>query len=368
MSNAHRPIRGLLPLLLQLLLGIAIVSLWALQAHGLHNIRNVRWEETLADTPVGRIPVLALEFDADLSSLDVCCGTTSFSLAVVHPKGSPDPFIRFACGPLPRGSTAGTQTHIEVDIRVGCDALGELAFGAGGATASYVHPYLGSHEQRLSVAASRNVGTETGEVIRFAILDQDGRPLYESISPSFGCDTQFGNDTNGSIGVYFDPQGTLCQGSIPAGTAGKIYIVAHLDGATAGGIAGAEFRFTGLPGAWETHPVPDPDILALGDPFGSGVILGFVCKPPVQGTVLLYEVLVVANDDVSDVQFQIESRDPPLSNPCPLLLECDDPVFTAYCVEGLSCFVNFTTPTTCERPIPLGIAEATWSAVKELYR
>ena len=368
MFNENRFARGVLPLFLKLLLGVLIVSVWVIQAHGVENVSQITWGPSLAVTPSGQTSTLKVSFDADLSPLDLCCATTSFSIAVLHPKGNPDVLFRFVCGPMPRGVPAGTKAHFALEYDVGCSSEGEVRLGSPrNASVSYVHPYFGAQVQGLR-SEHVNVHVGMGEIIRFVVLDQNALPLRAAQSPNFGCDSQFGSDVNGSIGVYFDALGTLCQGTIPAGTTGKIYIVAHLDGATAEGIAGAEFRFTGLPDSWEAHPVPNPDILAMGDPFGSGVVLGFVCQPPVEGTVVLYEVLVIANDDVPDVEFQIESRDPPLNNPCPLLLQCDDPAFTAYCVEGLPCFVNYTTPTTCERPIPLGLAEATWSTVKELYR
>jgi hypothetical protein len=57
---------------------------------------------------------------------------------------------------------------------------------------------------------------------------------------------------------------------------------------------------------------------------------------------------------------------PALSATCPILLACDDPVFTKFCVEGLSCYVNATRATPCTKA--LAVNQATWSVVKGLYR
>ena len=172
---------------------------------------------------------------------------------------------------------------------------------------------------------------------------------------------------NGSIGIYFDREGTLCQGTIPpGGTGGTVYVLAKRAGESAGGIAAAEFRFTGVPESWEVFPVANPAHLTQGNPFTDGVISGFDCE--VESTVLLYTVLVLAHSEETDVQFQIEQRNPP-SNPsfaCPHVTLCDAPAYTQVCIAGLSCFVNTTTPRKCGDP--LAVTTATWSGVMELFR
>ena len=73
---------------------------------------------------------------------------------------------------------------------------------------------------------------------------------------------------NGSIGIYFDREGTLCQGTIPPGpTGGTVYVLAKRAGESAGGIAAAEFHFTGVPASWEVFPVANPVHLTQGNPF-----------------------------------------------------------------------------------------------------
>ena len=97
------------------------------------------------------------------------------------------------------------------------------------------------------------------------------------------------------------------------------------------------------------------------------MISGFECEDDAE-PVLLYTVLVLAHSEETDVQFQIEERNPP-SNPsfaCPHVALCDAPTFTKVCVEALPCFVNSTTPRKCGSP--LAVEPVSWTALKRLYR
>ena len=115
-------------------------------------------------------------------------------------------------------------------------------------------------------------------------------------------------------------------------------------------------------------PVANPEVITLGDPFGAGVSVGFRCHRSVEGPMLLYTVLVLATQEVSDVRFTLEKRQPP-SNPffhCPVIIDCDDPIFTMYCVDTQPCFVNASTAVPCSSPT--AVLDRSWSAMKALYR
>jgi len=342
---------------------LVFVFAGATPANAVENIRRVSWDRTdkIAWSP--ETSTATLNFDGTLTPLEVAYAVTSFSVAVQYPVGSPMTLARYSCGPLPGGLQAGTSARISVDVSMSCDPFtGKIEIRPGDATMSYLHPSRGmlSNNLRTDVVRSNTFARGT---FGLAVADMNGEYSPMSLpSNTFACLTA---PEHGSIGVYFDPEGTICSGTIPAGTTGKVYIVAKTMGGTAGGIAGAEFRFTGVPEAWEVFAVPNENIVALGNPFNDGVVAGFVCLPPVAGSVVLYTVAVVAHADVSDVRFEIGPRVPPLSHPCPLLLACDDPVFTKFCVEGLACFVNATSPTPCAT---LPVEQTTWSVVKKLYR
>ncbi len=171
-----------------------------------------------------------------------------------------------------------------------------------------------------------------------------------------------------SLGVYFDAQGTQCEGTIGAGEVGRVYIVAKYGPPRTDGIAGAEFRFVGVPDTWQVSAVPNPEIFTLGNPFGDGVVAGFACPAPQARKYVLYEVLVQAGDVQENVQFSLEVRRPPInaSLNCPILVQCDAPAFTQFCVEAEPCFVNATKATPCSTPV--GVSRTTWGAVKSLLR
>ena len=342
---------------------LVLVFAGATPASAVENIRRVGWDQTdkIAWSP--ETSTATLTFDGTLTPLEVAYAVTSFSVAVQIPVGSPMTLASYSCGPLPGGLQAGTSARISVDVYMSCDPFtGKIDIRPENATMSYVHPTRGMLSSTLRADVVRANAFVRGS-FGLAVADMNGTYSPMSLpSNTFSCLTA---PEHGSIGVYFDPEGTICSGTIPAGTTGKVYIVAKPEGGTVDGIAGAEFRFTGVPEAWEVFAVPNENIVALGNPFHDGVVAGFTCLPPVSGAVVLYTVAVVAHEDVNDVRFEIGQRIPPLSHPCPLLLACDDPVFTKFCVEGLSCFVNATSPTPCAT---LAVETTTWSVVKDLYR
>jgi VCBS repeat-containing protein len=200
----------------------------------------------------------------------------------------------------------------------------------------------------------------------FTYMASDGKGGSDNASVTITVDPM--DDVAGSIGVYFDAAGTRCQGTIHPGVPSMVYILAKPAGTTADGVAGAEFRFTGLPLSWHVFPVASPELIAMGDPFGDGVVAAWPqCQGSSESPVLLYSVAVVADAEEPDVVLGIGSHPSNYTFPCPLLLACDDPVFTKHCVSAQSCFVNSSTPAGPCASV-LGIDQKTWSGVKELYR
>lgn len=347
-------------------LGLAVLLCWPGTGQAVENIRNVTWNHSREIAWDPQVSVASVTFDADLTPLEAAYAITSFSLGVVHAAGSPEILYRCSVGPLPRGS-AGATARFHIELSMSCNPTYKTVSAAVvSATAQGINPSIGSAPMRL-YGEPRNVLISSQETMGLAILDQDGRMSQQSLPrETFSCLNGPVEPNHGTIGVYFDAAGTQCSGTIPAGESGKVYVVAHLDGPTAAGIAGAEFSFDGMPNAWEAYSVPDPQILAIGDPFTDGVAMGFVCRTNQEGPVVLYTVVVFAHEDVADVMFEIQQRKPALSMPCPLLLACDEPVFTKYCVESVPCFVNARAPSPCD--VPLAVEASSWSGVKALYR
>jgi hypothetical protein len=156
--------------------------------------------------------------------------------------------------------------------------------------------------------------------------------------------------SNGSIGIFADPTGEETTLFLPQGVASTLYIVARLDGDSAIGLLGAEFRITGMPDSWVVGSVPNPlAAVSLGDPFsvtGGGNwranIAFSTCMGTEDGTVVLYTVTVLPTTQVSDQVLSVEAGAPP-SNPnydTPLVNICDPPLYTVVPVDGRTAVIN----------------------------
>jgi hypothetical protein len=166
-------------------------------------------------------------------------------------------------------------------------------------------------------------------------------------SPALGqpyCSTD--NIGNGSIGLFADLVASNTCISIPPGTGGSIYVFAMLDGETADGIIGAEFRvevsnITGIFANWIANPAAN---VVLGSPLdGVGTTMAFPnCQVPMAGENRVHlGTLQLFNVSGSPQEFRVKRRNPPSSpnlGDCPLLIRCDEPTFTRVCL----------TPSTTE--------------------
>jgi hypothetical protein len=337
-------------------------------AVAVENIRNVTWDCS-ASLEEPNCTNVSVTFDADLISTDVSTGSGSFSILVHSPEQLLKHVALFSVGPMEHRPPEGTVARFQVEWSARCDDT-RIAVqpGIDPGFLTYVHPTQGEVVAGITAEPVSGVA-DIVNGFWFSIRGY-GRQTHRTQplpGDKLACKSYATPDA-GTIGVYFDPEGNSCRGTIEPGTPGRVYIIAKLAGATAVGISGAEFRFTGVPDSWQTYAVPNPDILSLGNPFASGVAAAFPCERPERQAYLLYTVLVTAQQAEQDVTFAIEGRDPPL-NPlttCPLLVACDRPVFTKHCVQAVSCFVNSSRPTACDTSV--GVTAKTWSGVKELFR
>ena len=154
---------------------------------------------------------------------------------------------------------------------------------------------------------------------------------------------------DGSIGIYADSSATQNHADFTLSVPTTLFIIATLDGQTAAGMVGAEFRVVGLPAAWFYTLTPNPDVgITLGDPFRMSAgawraNLAFAtCQTGTNSRVLLYTVTVVPTTEVTDQVLAVEAGLPP-SNPnfdVPLLNICDEPEFTKIPVQGRQFLIN----------------------------
>lgn len=196
---------------------------------------------------------------------------------------------------------------------------------------------------------------------------------------------------DGYIGVYADAAGTQCCAPIGSFTSGTLYVIAKLNGATANGITGAEFRLvfpggtTGYFLTWTPqadvpigNPIPGAN---PSDPYGCNLAFS-TCRPdpPGSATQLTLGTISVFNAGGAPTAIQVRKKVPP-GNPdftCPLLVLCDAPVYTKVC----NTITETSTPNgeeaigfvaglnNCPQPNcgPVGVEQSTWSGMKSLYR
>ena len=355
-------------------------------ALALENVRNVVWSLP----PAGSSEVIVV-FDAQVSDADLYTGI-KFAIAVTQGAGEPRPVIRIDTEAVTNLPEVGEPLALRVVFDLACN--GTTVNGTLLETmARFCVLDYGNAWEPLPDAGQGDSATVVGP-FGLVVLDEAGfQGMVPTPTDAFHCTAAGGHapviatappparrqaplrildgEAPGTIGIFFDPEGTQCQGVIEPGSIDTVYVVARLGESDDSrcGIAGAEFRFAGIPPTWHPSPVLNPEFLGIGNPFGQGVtMVAAHCKRPASGVVLLFTVLVRADAPAANLTFTIENRDPP-TNPafrCPLLLACDDPIFTKICVEGQPCFVNFTTARKC--PTPLAVENATWSLIKELYR
>ena len=169
-----------------------------------------------------------------------------------------------------------------------------------------------------------------------------------------------------SIGVFFAPDGSDCDGIAAAGSPFTLYVGAVLGGdAAAGGITGAEFRLDGVDPAWSRVISPSPAAnLSLGNPIGGGCNIAFpACQPGPY--VHLYTIELTAIGLVSPTTFAVRRHAvcSDCSWPCALVTKCDAPIFTKVCVAGGQAFLNDPS-----RACSVGVQMEAWSTVKALYK
>jgi hypothetical protein len=143
---------------------------------------------------------------------------------------------------------------------------------------------------------------------------------------------------DGRIGVYADLTATQTSATFSLGVPRTLFVVATLEGQTAGGMAGAEFRIDGLPEDWLVFVTPNPAaVITLGDPFRvqgtthRANIVFPACTGQSDGRVLLYTAVVIAQSVIEPRDLSVEVGSPPTSPmyTTPVIQICDPPNYTS---------------------------------------
>ncbi len=373
--------------------GALVVSMIAPDASALSRVRREIWSYQGAIPSAPSETVVDVSFFASVGDMDLPSRIV-FAVTILDGQDQEHTLLRYRWGRWENLPDPGTPVQVFLSFAVSCDGRGLVTARPLATTFTFCNLGQADPEER-DIDNFETFAVQTSGSFGMVIIDRGG---YRGDTPTppdaFACTGAFTpgltesqaledlrekknewanrlhDELPGSIGIYFNREGTQCSGTIPPGVPVKLFVVARMEGLSECGIAGAEFRFTGIPGRWTTHSVPDPEIVAIGDPLLEGTAIGFHCKRPEDGTSVLYEIDVVADEAMNDVQFQIESRDPPANPnfPCPLLVLCDRPIYTKVCVDGFECFINPTkaVPERCATPV--AVEGTTWTQVKSLFR
>jgi hypothetical protein len=171
--------------------------------------------------------------------------------------------------------------------------------------------------------------------------------------------------SDGLLGLFFDRIGSVCSGTVTTGQAKTVYAVLLTSGGTSGGVTGIEFRVDGAAGGGYVlqNAQVASGAFGIGDPLGDGLTAAFgTCQ---SGPVTFASLQVMnPGSGRGNVQIGIVRRASQTSYTCPTAILCDDPVYTAVCVDGGRLTLNPSAP----RPCGPTREDSEWSRVKELYR
>jgi hypothetical protein len=172
----------------------------------------------------------------------------------------------------------------------------------------------------------------------------------------------------GLLGVFFDPNAQNCSGNVPTAGTATLYVCFVPLGSASGGITGVEFRIDPGNGGYllQSASTVGAGWYLLGDPISGGANVAFgECLSGTAIAILRFAVLNPGGG-ASDTELHVIAKTRP-SNPnfvCPLVTLCDEPRYTALCVEGGKTILNPSAP----RPCGSGQEQTEWSKVKALYR
>ena len=167
-----------------------------------------------------------------------------------------------------------------------------------------------------------------------------------------------------SIGLFSTPDCSSCNLVAPPAGASTFYIRALTEGINPDyGFVGAGLKVVGLLAEWSTIVTPNPQALAIGDPFGpSGAHIAFSSHVP-GSCIDLYTVTLISPSTATDVALRVEGV-PAGWNPtvCPYFVPGCSICDFVICVEGGALFVN--SESECQVPIETNH----WTKFKSLYR
>ncbi len=162
------------------------------------------------------------------------------------------------------------------------------------------------------------------------------------------------------IGVFADLSATECDLSVHRFAPATGYLLFRrgvLDG-----IIGFEFRIEGLPQGWIATTDYCWGVICVGDLFGNGDTWAWpTCRR--EDPVAISRITFIATTEETDVILRVAAKVPP-SNPafdCPLVVQCDAPAYTLFCVGVQPAVINGSAPCI------VSVEQRTWTQIRRLY-
>jgi len=171
--------------------------------------------------------------------------------------------------------------------------------------------------------------------------------------------------SDGLLGIYFDRDAQRCTGSVSSGSSTTMYVVLVGEGATSGGITGAEFSIetTGAQ-SYFFHGETGFGNVQLGSAFSGVNIVFSACQSARVVPLMSFQVLNPGGA-AADATLRVTKKPMPsnTSFQCAIAVLCDA-VYSTVCVEGGKAVLN----PAAERPCGSSREVAEWTRIKELYK
>lgn len=173
-----------------------------------------------------------------------------------------------------------------------------------------------------------------------------------------------------TLGVFADSLGTICNITAPyPGEAVRVYVVTTIPEGSIDGFTSAAFRIQGLPAGWIGRVLSTPgSTIAIGDPFGEGLILARSTCETSRRDILAVLQLVPASA-VTGAQLSIAAHtlygncgfeSSGCAVPCPHLCDCSYMVVNCACVDAPVTSIN---GPDCR----VGVQRTAWGQVKRVF-
>jgi hypothetical protein len=368
------------------------------------NVRMVRWEWVAnyplirhdTQAPVDTVSRYRVNFDADVGLVDI--ENHGFRFDIAERDLAPDTddvLLHITLAPCADLPPLGTEVTFIVEFGIYCDGQNKLhGWAVRYWAATWCSAPAPTNVCSGWFLSTQELAPSEPEKFELVVVDEKGveaphptqedllRCLWATASTDAGFVTGAGHALpgsasptqgldSGSVGIYADSLGTRCSIHVTPFVPFRLYMLGHLAGLSACGIANGEFGVEGIPPSLYGTWTPSLRVLVQsGSPLTAGVLSYAQCEQGRDGWVLLYTLDAVLVNDVHDAVLRVRGGAPPSNTdfPCPWFGLCDQaegqPLYTKRCLETVSFILNPSPGNDCTT----AVQPRSWGDVKALYR